>query len=95
MTAWRISKVEPQRDGFAVSATDLAQALDLDPGDVQDLMRSGGIVTRFESGEGDDVGRYRLTFRHGGRMLRLTVDQEGTVLFQSSIELGPRGPMRR
>lgn len=92
MTAARIARLEPQGDGFAIAAEDLARVFGLAAAEVQGLMRRGEIVTRFERGEGADAGRSRVTFRFGKKRLRLTVDAAGAVLYQSVIDLaGPRG----
>jgi len=75
-----MAEVEIISDGFVVDASVLAEAFGLAPPDVPTLMRQGAIRSRCETGTGDDVGRWRLTFFHAGRALRLTVDASGTVL---------------
>nr|WP_290428747.1 DUF6522 family protein [Defluviimonas salinarum] len=84
-------RLEPQGDGFAIAAEDLARAFGLSAAEVRGLMQQGDIVTRFERGEGADAGRSRLTFRFGTKRLRLTVDAAGTVLYQSGIGLASPG----
>jgi hypothetical protein len=54
-------------------------------GQVQALMRAGEITSRFERGEGEDAGRFRVTFFHGGRRVRLTIDGDGRVLQRSRV----------
>lgn len=71
-----------------IDAKDLGQLLDLAPDDVQSLMRAGQITTRFETGQGEDEGRMRLTFFHEGRRVRLTCAMDGTVLSTSRIPVG-------
>ncbi len=69
------------KDGQAtVEAEDLGPLLGLAPADVQEQMRNGTITSRFETGVGEDAGRYRLTFHHQGRRVRLTCTGDGTVL---------------
>lgn len=87
MTSHRVRSLQPKDGGFAIDAQDLAQAFGMTPGEIRNLMGSGGIVTKFESGEGADAGRFRLSFRHGRKTLRLTVDASGSVLFQSAFGL--------
>ncbi|CTQ34767.1 DUF6522 family protein [Jannaschia rubra] len=75
--------------GVTVPAEVLAPLLDLDPAEVPALMRAGEITSLYETGEGEDAGRCRLTFWHGGRRLRLTCAMDGTILSTS------RAPVRR
>lgn len=63
-----------------VDAEDLGPLLGLDPAEVPAKMRSGDITSRYETGEGEDAGRVRLTFYHDGKRVRLTCDSDGTVL---------------
>lgn len=72
--------VEMHEGRIVVEAGVIAGAFDLDPAHVQGLMRSGAITSRCEQGVGADAGRWRLTFWHGGRALRLTVDDTGAIL---------------
>ncbi|WP_210530427.1 DUF6522 family protein [Rubellimicrobium arenae] len=82
-------RLEPRPDGgFTIDAEDLGPLLGIDPPEVPALLRDGRIASRFERGEGDDMGRFRVTFRHGGVTLRLVLDADGTVIGQSRIK-GP------
>jgi hypothetical protein len=76
-----------------VDASVVAEGLWLAPALVQPLLRQGRIASRLERGVDDDAGRYRLTFVHGRRQLRLTVDEDGHVLERSTTELAT--PVRR
>ena len=61
-------------------------------------MRQGRITSRFERGEGADAGRFRVTFFHGPRRVRLTLDGDGPVLQRSRVTAAPppaRPPPRR
>ena len=51
-------------------------------------MSSGAITTRFERGEGEDAGRFRLNFFHRGKTLRLTVDEGGNILSRARFDRG-------
>ncbi len=83
-------KLEPSGDGFTIDANDLAPLLDLSPEEARDLMRAGRITSLVERGEGEDAGRYRVTFRHGTLRLRLIVDHQGEVLKRSRVDARPR-----
>lgn len=76
-----------------VDASIIAEGLWLAPALVQPLMRQGRIASRLERGVDDDAGRYRLTFVHGRRQLRLIVDHAGHVVERSATELAT--PVRR
>ncbi len=81
-------------EGFVVDAELLARAFALDPATVRERMRNGDITSLSETGTGDDQGRFRLTFYHGGRALRLTVDGSGTVISQATFSAHPPRPRR-
>lgn len=81
------------RGDVQVDASIIAEGLWLAPALVQPLMRQGRIASRLERGVDADAGRYRLTFVHGRRQLRLIVDDAGHVLERSATELA--APVRR
>lgn len=74
--------------GATVDAVDLGPLLGIAAKDVQTYMRNGDITSQFETGEGDDAGRFRLTFWYAGQRVRLTCDAGGTVLSTSRIPTG-------
>ena len=82
--------VEALHDSFQVDASLLAEQFGLEPSSVMDLLRSGEITSRYEQGAGEDEGRYRLTFFHGSRRLRLVVDSAGHILLRSCIDFGDK-----
>ncbi|MBM9594337.1 DUF6522 family protein [Roseitranquillus sediminis] len=86
-------KLETTDAGFTIDAVDLARLLDLAPAEVRRLMADGRITTITERGEGEDAGRHRVTFVHGGRRVRLTIDAAGHVLKQTRITI-PSAPPR-
>jgi Family of unknown function (DUF6522) len=90
--AMRLDRTEA---GFAIDAADLGELLDLPIEAVRGLMRGGRITSRFERGEGMDEGRFRVTFYHGGRRVRLTLDGDGTVLQRSRVTAAAPPPARR
>ncbi|MEZ5753133.1 MULTISPECIES: DUF6522 family protein [Paracoccaceae] len=72
--------------GFEVDAVTIANAFGLDPAQLQERMRAGEVTSLCEKGVDADAGRFRLTFRHSGRVLRLTVDEGGAILKQSTFD---------
>jgi hypothetical protein len=82
--------VERGAGGFVVEARLLAEAFRLREGEVRALMREGRITSRCEAGEGADAGRWRLTFFHGERACRITVDAEGRVLGRATLPAAGR-----
>ncbi len=69
------------RDGrVTMDAPDLAPLIGCAPEDVPKLMRQGQTASIFETGEGEDSGRFRITFRHRATRVRLTCAADGTVL---------------
>jgi hypothetical protein len=80
-----MSAVTVTEGRFEVEAALLAEAFGLDPATVRERMTAGEITSRFETGSGADEGRFRLSFRHAGRVLRLTVDGTGQILARSSF----------
>ncbi len=78
-------KLQRTDAGFTIDAADLAPLLALPVGRMRELMRSGAVTSRFERGEAEDAGRFRVTFFHGRSRLQLTVDGDGWVLRQSRV----------
>lgn len=77
------------RDGtIQVDASLLAKGLGLDPSHVPELLRRGDITSLCEQGIDEDEGRYRLSFFHAGRRLRIVTDAAGELLQFSSIDYG-------
>ena len=58
----------------------VARALGLEVDVFRQLMNDRKITLLCERGTGEDHGRYRATFYHGSRRVRLVVDQHGRVL---------------
>lgn len=82
--------VERTGGEFVVDATLIGAAFGIAPDRVQGLMRQGVITSRCEAGEGEDAGRWRLTFLYAGRALRLVVDDQGEILKRATFPVGPR-----
>ncbi len=67
---------------ITVDARDLAPLIGCAPAEVPTHMREGRITSTFEKGEGEDAGRFRVTFRFGTTKVRFTCAEDGTVLSQ-------------
>jgi hypothetical protein len=81
-------KVEIEKGQPVIDAHDLGPLLGLDPAEVQDKMRAGQIISIYETGQDEDAGRFRLTFYHAGKRVRLTCDTDGTVLSTIRTDIG-------
>lgn len=77
--------VRTEAGGFEIEAAYLAEQFLLDPSQVPELLRSQRIIARCERGEGEDAGRYRLTFRFGASRLSLIVDEDGEVIRRTAV----------
>lgn len=75
---------------FEIDAALLGRVLDLSPSSIPKLLRNGEITSRCERGVNDDEGRFRLTFFHKARRIRILVDESGHILRLSSIDFGSR-----
>lgn len=82
-------KLELTNDRITVPADVLAPLLGLGVDDMRQRMRAGEITIRSETGEGEDAGRFRVTFRLDGRQIRLTCDADGNVIKTSRVRVGP------
>ena len=70
-----------------IEAAEIARLLELDASVFQDLMRSGSIKSTIEQGEGDDAGKFRLTFQSPRWRVRLTCKDDGEVLTLTRVRL--------
>ncbi len=73
-------KLELAEGRITVPAELLATSFGIEPAEVSEMMRSGDITSRSETGEGEHAGRFRVTFWYGARQVRLTCAEDGTVL---------------
>ena len=76
--------------GFEVDANLIGASFRLNPADVPALMREGAMTSLCETGVEEDAGRWRLTFFHAGRALRLTVDGTGSILRHATFDVPRR-----
>jgi hypothetical protein len=84
------TSIELQADGFQVDALLVADGLGLEASQVPALIRSGEITSVCERGVGEDEGRYRLTFFHRSKRLRLVIDEGCRLIRRSIIDFGDR-----
>lgn len=82
-------RVEMVEGRFLVDAALIAAAFDLPEDRTRALMQDGTITSRTERGEGEDEGRFRLTFFHRNRAFRLTLDAEGRILTRAGFDVPP------
>jgi hypothetical protein len=75
---------------FEVDAAVLGHGLGVDASLVPGLLRAGQITSFCERGVDNDRGRFRLTFFHKSKRLRLVLDELGRVVRQSTIDFGKR-----
>ena len=75
-----MTKIDISDGSFDVDAATIGNGLNLDAGVIPALMKAGEITSACERGEGADAGRYRLTFLHGDKRFRITVDTAGAIL---------------
>lgn len=83
-------KIEMNEGLPVIDAVDLSRLLGLTVDDVRAKMAAAEITSRYETGEGEDAGKFRLTFLHAGKRLRLTCSDDGTVLKTTRINAGAR-----
>lgn len=73
---------EPHASSVEIDGACIARGLGLEVGAFRQLMADRKIAMLCERGTGEDAGRWRATFYHGERRLRLVVDSQGNVLAQ-------------
>ncbi|MFD2741157.1 DUF6522 family protein [Sulfitobacter aestuarii] len=81
-------KIQMQEGQPVIDAADLGPLLGLEPAAVHEGMRRGEIISRYETGQDEDAGRFRLTFFYVGTRVRLTCAEDGTVISRSKTTAG-------
>ncbi len=71
--------------GIDIDAGLVARGLRIEPLALRASLRDGRGTRTVEKGEGDDAGRYRVTFYAPTRRFRLVFTAEGGVLQSSSV----------
>ncbi|MEM1288864.1 MAG: DUF6522 family protein [Pseudomonadota bacterium] len=82
-------KMEFDGPDITIAAQTIAEQFDLEAHQVPELMRLGAMTGRFETGVGEDAGRYRVTFWYAEKRLQFTIDEAGDVL-EISTALEPQ-----
>lgn len=85
-----MSAIDIGPDQIEIDAEIVANALKLTPQDLQVRMREGTVTSACERGEGEDDGRYRLTFFSATRRARITANSNGTILSCTSADFSRR-----
>ncbi len=75
-------RLDVQDGQITIDAHDLAPLIGCTPSQVPELMRAGKITSVYERGEGDDAGRFRVSFRYRAARVRFTCLEDGTVVSQ-------------
>lgn len=83
-------KIEMNNGQPVIDARDLGSLLGIDPAEVHAKMREGDITSKFEIGQDEDAGRFRLTFYHDGKRVRLTCSSDGNVISTIRTDARPR-----
>ena len=81
-----MAQIDIGPDGVQIDAQIVAKALKLTPQALQSGMRDGTVTSLFETGEGADAGRMRLTFYSDTRRARITADTNGAVLSCTAVD---------
>ncbi len=84
------TQVEIQGSEIQLDAQIIADGFDLEPARIPALLRDGAITSLCERGVDEDAGRYRLTFFHKNRRIRLVVDETGSLIQRGIIDFGSR-----
>lgn len=79
--------VEVDGSNVKIDAALIAEDLGLRPEGVLEATRAGRLTAVHEQGVAEDAGRVRMTFYHGNRRLRLTLDETGRVIERSRARL--------
>ncbi|NJL50382.1 MAG: hypothetical protein HC909_01340 [Blastochloris sp.] len=80
-------------DDLIIEAAVVAERFGLTVDELQQELRTAGIVTFSEVGEGEDAGRRRLNFRRGTLLWRFVLHADGSVT-EDPVVLQPK-PLHR
>lgn len=68
------------RQDIEIDGALVADGLGLPVEDFRALMADGKVQVLCERGTGEDAGRYRASFYHEGRRVRMVVDARGRMI---------------
>jgi hypothetical protein len=80
--------IEIEESAFPIEALVIATGLDVEPGQVLILIRSGEITSISEQGVVEDARFHRLTFYYRNRRFCLIIDEVGQIVSRSSVDFG-------
>ena len=72
-----------------IDAADLGGLFGIDSAQVQTLMRNGKVTSLLETGVDEHAGRFRLTFTHANKRVRLSCDAAGNITSTVRTPVGP------
>ena len=93
MTAISHAAVEVGHAQITIDAEVLAPGLGLTVEALKENMARGLVVSVTETGQDEDAGRTRLTFRYRARVWRVVIDTDGT-LFEDPVPVVQNGPAK-
>lgn len=79
MTSLPKESIHISDDGIVVDAELLAACLNLSVALLRKAMSAGDVRTLVENGEGEDLGRVRLTFRYKNRQFSILREPDGEL----------------
>ena len=85
-----ITTIELVDDEVQIDAEVLTRSFRMSSDELKQGMRDGSITSRFETGEGEDAGRIRLTFFSANCRVRVTADDSGNVISCNTVDYGQR-----
>lgn len=77
MRSLPIDSIQVSENEVVVNAELLATCLDLSVASLRKVTSAGDVRTLVENGEGDDLGRMRLTFRYKDRQFSILREPDG------------------
>ena len=93
MTAISHAAVEVGHAQITIDAEVLAPRLGLTVDALKENMAKGLVVSVTETGQDEDAGRTRLTFRYRARVWRVVIDTDGT-LFEDPVPVVQNSPAK-
>jgi hypothetical protein len=77
---------DPKGD-FFIDPSALADRLAVNADELRRRMRLGLVTSIIETGDGEDLGRQRLTLRSGNKVWRAVVDADQNILSEETFRL--------
>ena len=93
MTSIPHAAIEVGHTQITIAAEVLAPRLGLTVEALKENMAKGLVVSVTETGQDEDAGRTRLTFRYRARVWRVVIDTDGS-LFEDPVPVVQNGPAK-